>query len=99
MCRSGHGLVWVGTFGGILGSKPYFVYLTHRLLGNFLGFFCGLLIFLKINFLKNSFRNTIRVSKSSDPDQAQHFVGPDLGSNCLQKFSADDTNRQRVHGN
>ena len=27
---------------------------------------------------------TIRVSNSSDPDQAQQNVGPDLGPNCLQ---------------
>ena len=26
----------------------------------------------------NSFRNTIRVSNGLDPDQDQHFVGPDL---------------------
>ena len=44
-------------------------------------------------FQKNSFRNTIRVSNSLDPDQARHIVGPDLGPNCLQKFSADDTRR------
>ena len=25
------------------------------------------------------------MSNSLDPDQARHFVGPDLGSNCLQK--------------
>ena len=57
--------------------------------------FCCLLIFFKINFFsKNSFRNTIRVSNSSDPDQARHFVGPDLGPNCLQKLSPDDTSRQ-----
>ena len=31
-----------------------------------------------------------------DPDQARHFVGPDLGLNCLQRLSADDTRRQRV---
>ena len=24
------------------------------------------------------------VSNSLDPDQARHFVGPDLGPNCLQ---------------
>ena len=30
-----------------------------------------------------------RVSNSLDPDQAQHFVGPDLGPNCLQRLSAD----------
>ena len=29
------------------------------------------------------FFNTIRVSNSLDPDQARHFVGPDLGPNCL----------------
>ena len=31
------------------------------------------------------------MSNSLDPDQARHFVGPDLGPNCLQKLSADDT--------
>ena len=30
--------------------------------------------------------NTIRVSNGLDPDQDQHFVGPDLGPNCLQRF-------------
>ena len=29
---------------------------------------------------------------SLDPD----FVGPDLGLNCLQSLSADNTNKQRV---
>ena len=36
-----------------------------------------------------NFFNTIRVSKSLDPDQARHFVRPDLGPNCLQRLSAD----------
>ena len=36
------------------------------------------------------------MSNSLDPDQARHYVGPDLGPNCLQKLSADDTTRQRV---
>ena len=58
-------------------------------------FFCHPLIFFKINFLKNSCRSTVRVSNSLDPDQVQHFVGPNLGPNCLQRLSADDT-RQRV---
>ena len=52
-------------------------------------------------FLKNSFRNTIRVSNSLEPDQARHFVGPDLGPNCLQRLSADDSQRvddTRVYG-
>ena len=33
--------------------------------------------------------NTIQVSNCLDPDQARHFVGPDLGPNCLQRLSAD----------
>ena len=36
------------------------------------------------------FINTIRVSNSLDPDQARHFVGPDLGPNCLQRLLADN---------
>ena len=44
---------------------------------------------LKLSFSKTSFRNTIRVSNSLDPDQARQKVGPDLGPNCLQR-SADD---------
>ena len=36
------------------------------------------------------------MSNSLDPDQARHFVGSDLGPNCLQRLSADDTRRQRV---
>ena len=42
-------------------------------------------------FLKNYFRNTIRVSNSLDPDR--HYIGPDLDPNCLQRISADDTSR------
>ena len=38
----------------------------------------------------------VRVSNNLDPDQAQHFVGPDLGPNCLLRLSADNTSRQRV---
>ena len=34
-------------------------------------------------FSKTSFKNTIRGSNSFDPDQALHFVGPDLDLNCL----------------
>ena len=53
--------------------------------------------FSKSTFLKNSFRNTIKVSNSLDPDQARHFVGPDLGPNCLRKLLADDTSWQWVN--
>ena len=43
------------------------------------------------------FSETIRVSNSLDPDQARHFVGPDLGPNCLQSLSSEDTSLQRVN--
>ena len=36
------------------------------------------------------------MSNSLDPDQADDFVGPDLGPNCLPRLSADDTGRPRV---
>ena len=36
------------------------------------------------------------MSNSLDPDQGRHFVGLDLGPNCLQRLSADNTGRQRV---
>ena len=36
-------------------------------------------------FPKPSFRTSIRVSDSVDPDQAQGFVRPDLGPNCSKK--------------
>ena len=35
------------------------------------------------------------MSNSLDPDQARDFVGPNLGPNCLQRSTADDT-RQGV---
>ena len=46
--------------------------------------------FLRIIFSKNSFRNTIRVSNSLDPDQDRHSVGPDLGPNSFERLSADE---------
>ena len=57
-------------------------------------FFCRLLIFFKINLLEKFFQDNIRVSNRFDLDQVRHLVGPDLGPNCLQKLSADDTRRQ-----
>ena len=44
-------------------------------------------------FQKKSFRNTIRVADSLDPDQVSHSVGLDLGSACLQRLSAVTTGR------
>ena len=40
--------------------------------------------FFQNEMFQNSLKNTISVSNSLDPDQAQHFVGPDLDQNCLQ---------------
>ena len=31
-----------------------------------------------------------------DPDQGRHFVGSDLGPNCLQNILVEDNGRQRV---
>ena len=50
------------------------------------------------NFFQNQLFQKIlswipSVSNSLDPDQARHFVGPDLGPNCLQRLSADDNSR------
>ena len=59
-------------------------------------FLCRLMFFFKIIFLKNYFRNTIRVSNSLDPDQTRLYVGADLGTNCLQRLSVDDSSRQRI---
>ena len=53
---------------------------------------CLLLLF----YSKISFGNISRVSSSLDPDHAQRFVGPDLGPNCLQRLSADDTSKYSV---
>ena len=52
--------------------------------------------FSKSTFSKNSFRSTTRVSTTLDPGHTRRFVGPDLGPNCLQMISADDTSRQQV---
>ena len=49
--------------------------------------------FTESNFSESSFRTTIRVTNNSEPDQARRLVGPDLGSNCLQKLSADVTKK------
>ena len=45
-----------------------------------------MLIFFKINFFINSFRNTIRVSNSLDPDQELHSVSPDLGQTVCKDY-------------
>ena len=52
--------------------------------------------FSKLTFSKKSFRSTIRESNSLDLDQDQHNVGPDLGPNCLQRFSAGDKSNELI---
>ena len=41
--------------------------------------------FFKINFSKDSFRNTIRVSNGLGPDQNRRSVGPYMGSKLFAK--------------
>ena len=36
------------------------------------------------------------MSNRLDPDQAQHFAGPDFGPNCLQRLLTEDFGRYRV---
>ena len=75
-------------------NSDFFNFLPHCII---LHAFLSSAEFFKINlFLKNYFRNTIRVSNSLDPDQARHIVGPGLGPNCLQRLSADDTRKHRA---
>ena len=57
------------------------------LVGNFASFAD---FFSKTSFSKKHFSNTISVNLN--PDQAQHFVGPNLGPNSLERLSADNTN-------
>ena len=46
--------------------------------------------------ISTSFSSVLVSVNNLDPDQARHFVGPDLGPNCSQSLSAGDTSRQRV---
>ena len=58
------------------------------MLGNFLYKFVlsSTDFFFKIKFLKNSFRNSIRVSNSLDPDQDQQNAGPDLDQTVCKGY-------------
>ena len=44
-------------------------------------FFCCLLILFQNELFLKIISETLSVSNGWDPDQNQHFVGPDLGSN------------------
>ena len=41
-------------------------------------------------FQHQLFQKILSEPNSLDPDEDQHFVGPHLGQNCLQRLSADD---------
>ena len=68
----------------------YFLYTVYPL-GQFCMLFCCLF------FLNQLFQKVLlglpSVSNSLDPDQARHFVGPDLDPNCLQRLSAYNVSR------
>ena len=57
------------------------------MLGSFPLVCCRLLIFLKINFFKKFVQEHFQSVKRLDSDQARHYVGPDLGPNCLYRLS------------
>ena len=65
----------------------------------FMPFLSSTEFFFKILFVSKFYRTTMRMSNILDPDQARHFVGPNLGPNCLQKLSANDPRRHIVKDN
>ena len=66
--------------------------------GLFCMLFCHLLLFcfFQNQIFQKNLSGMPSVSKSLDPDHAQPFVSPNLGPNCLQRLSAEDTSRQTV---
>ena len=69
--------------------------LTLCLLGNFVCYFF-VSCFLKSKCFEKFFQEYHQ--NRLDPDQATHFVGPGLGSSCLQRFSTNDTSSHRTRG-
>ena len=51
---------------------------------------CMLGIFMLLSSSADFFQNAPRLSNSFDPGQNGHSVGPNVGSNCLQRLTADD---------
>ena len=61
--------------------------------GYFLCFCCHFLTFFNIDFfLKKIFQKHYQSVKSLNPDQDPRSAGPDLGTNCLQRLTAEDKN-------
>ena len=63
------------------------IFFLRYMLGNFFMIFFRLLLFFfsKFNFFKKIFHEH-SVSNRLDQDQTQHYVGPALDPNCLQKY-------------
>ena len=55
-----------------------------------LAYFLSSADFFKLTFQK-FLSGILSVSNSVDPDLAQCFARPDMDSNCLQRFSADES--------
>ena len=53
--------------------------------------------FPKSTFSKKNIQEYLQSGKQFESRSGQHFVRPDLGPNCLERLSADETSRQRVH--
>ena len=77
----------------------HFYWLTLCLLGSFSCFFYVCRFFSNSTFLKNSFRSYHQLVKQLTVwiKIRLTYVRPDLGPNCLQRLSADDTWMQRVN--
>ena len=45
----------------------------------------------KLHVCKDFFKINSRVSNGLGPDQARHFVGPDLDAICLQRLSVENS--------
>ena len=45
---------------------------------------------LLLSSADNNFRNTIRELNGLDPDHGRCYIGPHLGTKCLQRILADD---------
>ena len=61
------------------------------MLGNFSCFCCRLPTFFKINLYQKFFQEHYQSVKQV----GSRFCGPDLGPNCLQRLSADNTSLGR----
>ena len=70
-------LLWLEAFHMKKANMSSFYTLYTLPTGKFCNFFCRQLIFFQNQlFGKNTFRNTIRVSNSSDPDQVRPYCWP-----------------------